>query len=137
MVVNFVRYGDRRRHNYSLKEGTDMSLRTRGRHVTGAGASIISSSTDEVRDLIARRAYELYEQRADGPGNELADWLTAEREVSAMLTAPAEVASEAMPASSPAQPKNGARRITASGATTKVKGPSKRKSNPKNSPARP
>jgi hypothetical protein len=32
-------------------------------------------------DEIRRRAYELYEQRGAGSGNEAEDWLTAEREV--------------------------------------------------------
>ena len=30
---------------------------------------------------IARRAYELYELRGGGPGSDLEDWLTAEREL--------------------------------------------------------
>jgi hypothetical protein len=37
-------------------------------------------------ELIARRAYELYESRGSGPGDELTDWLTAEREVLAGAT---------------------------------------------------
>jgi hypothetical protein len=32
-------------------------------------------------ELIARRAYELYESRGSTPGDELTDWLTAEQEV--------------------------------------------------------
>lgn len=34
-----------------------------------------------LEDEIRRRAYELYEQRGSGTGNEAEDWLTAEREV--------------------------------------------------------
>jgi hypothetical protein len=30
---------------------------------------------------IAQRAYQIYEQRGDGPGSALDDWLQAEREV--------------------------------------------------------
>jgi hypothetical protein len=37
----------------------------------------------DVYELIARRAYELYETRGKAPGDELADWLTAEREIMA------------------------------------------------------
>jgi len=39
-----------------------------------------------VPELIARRAYELYESRGSGPGDELTDWLTAEREILAGAT---------------------------------------------------
>jgi len=34
-----------------------------------------------LQERIAKRAYELYEQRGREPGHELDDWLTAEREV--------------------------------------------------------
>lgn len=34
-----------------------------------------------IEDEIARRAYELFEERGGAPGHELDDWLTAEREV--------------------------------------------------------
>jgi Protein of unknown function (DUF2934) len=37
--------------------------------------------TDAEHDNIARRAYELYEQRGREPGHELEDWLQAEHEV--------------------------------------------------------
>lgn len=114
-----------------------MSLRTRERYTPEANIPNLSSSAEEVRGLIAKRAYELYEQRAGGPGNELTDWLAAEQEVSAMLTSPVEVAGDVMFASSHARTKNGTRRKTASGAATKVKVTSKRKNNTKNSPARP
>ena len=35
----------------------------------------------ELHQRISRRAYELAEQRGFAPGNEIADWLRAEREV--------------------------------------------------------
>lgn len=50
-------------------------------------SSDIVPSTSEVRELIARRAYELYKQRGEHSGDELSDWLTAEGEVVAMLVA--------------------------------------------------
>lgn len=34
-----------------------------------------------VEDEIRRRAYEIFQQRGQAPGDEAADWLTAEREV--------------------------------------------------------
>jgi hypothetical protein len=47
----------------------------------GAPASVPS------HDAIARRAYELCEQRGGAPGHELDDWLAAERELFATDTA--------------------------------------------------
>lgn len=44
------------------------------------------------REDIARRAYELYEQRGCLPGHELEDWLAAEAELSA--TQPTEISQE-------------------------------------------
>ncbi|MGO9402834.1 MAG: DUF2934 domain-containing protein [Terriglobales bacterium] len=40
-----------------------------------------TDSTSELQQRIRRRAYELYEERGKGDGNELADWLQAESEV--------------------------------------------------------
>jgi len=34
-----------------------------------------------IEDEIRRRAYEIFQQRGQGPGNEAEDWLAAEREV--------------------------------------------------------
>ena|SRR5215510_9948280 len=104
-----------------------MSAQTRGRYTTEGSMSILSSSAEEVRGLIAKRAYELYEQRAGGPGNELTDWLTAEQEVSALLTSSAEIPKDSMTASSSVNAKNGAPRKTARGASVKVKSPSQRR----------
>ena len=47
----------------------------------------ITLSADEVRELIARRAYDLYQQRGTGLGDCLSDWLRAEAEVVTMLLA--------------------------------------------------
>lgn len=38
-------------------------------------------SPDRFRDQIAQKAYELYEKRGRTPGNDLQDWLEAERQV--------------------------------------------------------
>jgi len=40
-----------------------------------------TESTSELQEQIRRRAYELYEQRGEGRGHELDDWLQAESEV--------------------------------------------------------
>jgi len=45
------------------------------------GNAPVEGATLNVTELIARRAYELYESRGSRPGDELTDWLTAEREV--------------------------------------------------------
>jgi hypothetical protein len=39
----------------------------------------VSQSNGTLNDTIARRAYELFEQRGCGHGYDLDDWLTAER----------------------------------------------------------
>lgn len=102
-------------------------------------ASIIPPSADELRDLIARRAYELYEQRGAGYGDELSDWLSAEQEaIGVLLTQPSDVAIEQIPLRPLADEGNGKRRIKAvrgAGASTKMHGSSRRKSKPKGSPA--
>ena len=56
----------------------------------------------EVYDLIALRAYEIYQQRGGGAGDELGDWLTAEAEVLTSLgrRASGEAGSETAAASS-------------------------------------
>lgn len=41
----------------------------------------ITKHEQEVRDLIARRAYEFFEKRGFTPGNELDDWFRAEAEL--------------------------------------------------------
>ena len=44
-----------------------------------------SPSAVEAREMIASRAYELYEQRGAGSGDALSDWLRAEAELVTML----------------------------------------------------
>lgn len=46
-------------------------------------------SDDELRALIALRAFKIYQQRRDGAGDDLSDWLKAEAEVLATLGIPA------------------------------------------------
>jgi hypothetical protein len=41
---------------------------------------------DAADDAVRRRAYELYEARAGADGDDVADWLTAEREIAARRT---------------------------------------------------
>lgn len=71
-----------------------MSKRTSEGHATNEAVSNQlrnmahdSPSAFEVRALIARRAYELYNQRGAEFGDELSDWLKAEGEVVTMLLA--------------------------------------------------
>lgn len=51
---------------------------------TGCGSTELA--TEHLHELIARRAYELYELRGSGPGDELTDWLMAEQEILAVVT---------------------------------------------------
>jgi Protein of unknown function (DUF2934) len=50
---------------------------TKARAETGESAIGNSSRDEEIR----RRAYEIYLERGEQPGTELADWLQAEREL--------------------------------------------------------
>jgi len=34
---------------------------------------------DKIRDVVQKKAYELYQKRGCTPGNDLADWLEAEK----------------------------------------------------------
>lgn len=54
----------------------------RARHPENDSLTITSVQEPAIIETeIARRAYELYEERGSAPGHELDDWLTAEREV--------------------------------------------------------
>lgn len=37
------------------------------------------ASKDKVREMVQKKAYELYQKRGCTPGNDLSDWLTAEK----------------------------------------------------------
>jgi Protein of unknown function (DUF2934) len=50
-----------------------------------------SRSDEETCELIAQRAYELYQQRGEEGGGELNDWLRAEAEVRELLPRPLEL----------------------------------------------
>jgi hypothetical protein len=39
----------------------------------------LTLSDEELYERVALKAYELYQQRGEEPGHDLADWLTAER----------------------------------------------------------
>lgn len=47
----------------------------------------ISLTAQELQEMISRRAYEVYERRGAAPGDPLSDWLVAEQEVLAELSA--------------------------------------------------
>ena len=54
-------------------------------------------SDDALYTRVARKAYELYEERGEEPGNDLDDWLIAERLVKAELLHGPEPESEESP----------------------------------------
>jgi hypothetical protein len=59
---------------------TTASHATRQKKNPGPPASpILAISDDELYERVASKAYELYQQRGEKPGNDLEDWLIAER----------------------------------------------------------
>jgi Protein of unknown function (DUF2934) len=65
-----------------------MSSKDKRSETLGLHENTFSSRTDDVsayrapnRDEVRRRAYEIYLQRGGVPGQELEDWLQAEREI--------------------------------------------------------
>lgn len=88
----------------------------------------------EIRNLIAERAYELYLQRGVGCGDEVSDWLRAEREVLASMSTPAPEPAVDKKVTIPAAPAGAgsvARRKTAAGTPRKRTGGAARTSKPK------
>ena len=59
---------------------------TNDKHSPGNLTGVMLSA-DDLREVIARRAYEFYELRGTELGDELSDWLRAEAEVVTMLLA--------------------------------------------------
>ena len=51
---------------------------------------------NETRELIAQRAYEIFQSRGDGPGSEQDDWLTAEGELLPKIDVDTEVTDDAV-----------------------------------------
>lgn len=68
-------------------------------------------SASEVRELIARRAYDIYTHRGTGFGDELSDWLRAEVEITLLLADPREIAEEGKRNGQPAARKSLARGV--------------------------
>jgi hypothetical protein len=56
-----------------------MAMATQPTRATPAVSHRLQISDPDVYDRVARKAYELYQQRGEAPGEELADWLLAER----------------------------------------------------------
>ena len=56
----------------------------------GTPSPPLTISDEELYERVACKAYELYQQRAEEPGHDLEDWLTAERLVKEeLLSGPA------------------------------------------------
>jgi hypothetical protein len=51
-------------------------------------SEVAAAATPDVRALVAERAYYKAEQRGFTPGNEIEDWLAAEREVAVLVDEP-------------------------------------------------
>ncbi len=122
-----------------------MSKRTSKGQVTNETVSTKPSklmgglpSASEIRELIASRAYELYEHRGAEFGDELTDWLQAEEEVVTMLLAePQELARTETPNGRPATRAAGSARTAKSvnGVGQRAARPPKRNNIPKVTPA--
>lgn len=81
--------------------------------------SAFQLSDDELRALIELRAYKIYQQRGDGAGDNLSDWIQAEAEILASLGIPAkETPSKKKPLARAAAANGGVliRRISVDGA---------------------
>jgi hypothetical protein len=70
---------------------TDETLETRASSPSIRERRISARETDDeqnlLRELIARRAYEIYEARGGSDGEDMNDWLRAEAEVKSGFTA--------------------------------------------------
>jgi hypothetical protein len=71
----------------SIQDGTNRPELKERQH----DAMVGSRSDEETFELIAHRAYEIYQQRGDEVGAELSDWLRAEVEVRELLSRPQEI----------------------------------------------
>jgi hypothetical protein len=85
-------HAENRNHGSELASGSNGNSETKSALETKAGSEnrkfeVVKSESRKnlvpinLEDEIRRRAYELYEQRGAGAGNEAEDWFTAEREV--------------------------------------------------------
>ncbi len=88
----------------------------------------VSLSASEVRELISKRAYDLYKLRGEHFGDELSDWLNAEGEVVRMLlTEPPQMFETEIPNGQVAPRTGTAISVTADSARPRVSRWSKRK----------
>lgn len=79
---------EKKKHDKSLAETPEArqpSPTTKRRQASTLDKS--SNGQSEIRDLVSRRAYELYEERGGSDGEDMNDWLRAEAEVRASLGA--------------------------------------------------
>lgn len=60
-----------------------MEVETLAKRPTARGARSGNGEWTPPRDEVARRAYEIFQQRGSTPGSEVEDWLEAERQVRA------------------------------------------------------
>ena len=52
-----------------------------GTHVKFVSAQLLHQRTSEIYNLIARRAYELFERRGRSPNHDIDDWMQAQSEL--------------------------------------------------------
>jgi hypothetical protein len=85
---------EKKKHDELLAETPE--ARRQAPATTSASAQLgkADNRQSELRDLIARRAYEIYEERGRSDGEDMNDWLRAEAEVKASLGASNQVKPE-------------------------------------------
>jgi len=77
---------ENKKSDKSLTERPEASRASSTRRKTQAPARNYESDEQvDVRELIARRAYEIYEERGGCDGDDINDWLRAETEVKSAL----------------------------------------------------
>jgi hypothetical protein len=77
---------EKNKHDESLAETPDAqrpSSPTKRRQASALDKGL--NGQNEMRDLVSRRAYEIYEERGRTDGEDVNDWLRAEAEVKASL----------------------------------------------------
>jgi hypothetical protein len=74
-----VIYRSRLRGRFSLEDEANFQERQMQEQLQELQERLLSST--EVREMIARRAYEIYERRGYVPGHDKEDWFQAEREI--------------------------------------------------------
>jgi H+-transporting ATPase len=78
---------EKKKHDELLAETPEAWRQASASTSASAQLDKADNRQSELRDLIARRAYEIYEERGRSDGEDMNDWLRAEAEVKASFGA--------------------------------------------------